>query len=183
MLCLGLTAILSSNLRAQRADADELKAEILLKLLSRNRALDVARLDTIRLALVYDSTDAAASREAGKFYGILLHLPTLPFKKTPLVVQMTPVQALYRVDWEQLQAVLLIPGRRDITRQILPRCREWKVLSMSTDPTLIARGVSVAVETRGKSQPEIWMNVNALKSEGASYDPEILELVKHLIWQ
>jgi hypothetical protein len=77
----------------------------------------------------------------------------------------------------------MIPGRNNRIPEILRRCVDSQVLSMATDSTLIAEGVSVAVEIDYKLQPVICFNLASLENEGAVYDSKILQLAKYMIWK
>lgn len=169
--------------RSQSVQIEELKAEILLKLLSQNRSLDSTRIDTVRFAIVYDGRDAGSQSEGENYQRIFSGLPNSPFKNKPIRIERQPNNRLNDLSWEKILAVLIIPGKSDRIPEILRRCAESQVLSMATDSTLIARGVSVAVEIDYKVQPVICFNLNSLDNEGAVYDAKILQLARYMVWK
>jgi len=74
----------------QTVQIEELKAETLLKLLSQNRSLDYSQIDTVRMALVYDRSDARSQSEAENYRRLFLNNPRLPFKGKPLQIESEP---------------------------------------------------------------------------------------------
>lgn len=168
---------------SQTVQIEELKAETLLKLLSQNRSLDYSQIDTVRMALVYDRTDARSQSEAENYRRLFLNNPHLPFKGKPLQIESEPNNRLRELPWGKMMAMVIIPGKNNRLAEILRRCAESDVLSMTADSTLIVQGVSVAVEIDYKLQPVICFNLTSLESEGAAYDAKILQLAKYMIWK
>jgi hypothetical protein len=167
----------------QIVQIEEVKAEILLKLLSQNRTLDFSRMDSVRFAIVFDHNDPRSIAEAENYHRIFLNLPRTPFKNKSLEIKREANNRLNDLSWQKILAVIIIPGKNNRIPEILRRCADSHVLSISTDSTLITQGVSVAVEIDYKLQPVICFNLTSLESEGAVYDSKILQLAKYMIWK
>jgi hypothetical protein len=167
----------------QSVQIEELKAEILLKLLSQNRSVDFSRMDSVRFAILYDQNDSRSSAAAENYQRIFFNFPNSLFKGKSLVIEREANNRLSGLSWQKILAVVMIPGKNNRIPEILRRCVDSQVLSMATDSTLIAEGVSVAVEIDYKLQPVICFNLASLENEGAVYDSKILQLAKYMIWK
>ena len=86
LLMLLLTAG-NSPAGGQSLRIEQLKAEILLKLLSQNRSLDFTQIDSVAIAIVYDQTDYASENEALQYRQIFSNFPNPPFKEKALQIQ------------------------------------------------------------------------------------------------
>ncbi len=167
----------------QGVQLENLKAEVLLKLLSQNRSIDFSAIDSLRLAILYDQTDARSRGEAETYRRILVQYPNPPFKGKAVSVSKHSDIRPDSLAWGTLQAALIMPGGEARLPEILKRCADYRVLSMSTDTALVARGISVAVEIDAQRQPLICFNLSSLAKEGAVYDAEILELARCMTWK
>lgn len=169
--------------RNQGVQIEDLKAEILLKLLSQNRSIDFAGIDSVRLAVLFDGADSRSRGAAETYRDLFERFPNPPFKDRPLQVNTCSNAGLDSLAWDRLHAVVIMPGRDNRLAELLQSCADFRVLSMTTDTTLARQGVSVAVEIDPRLQPVICFNLNSLEREGAVYDAKILELARRLIWE
>ncbi|MCK6619431.1 MAG: DUF4154 domain-containing protein [Calditrichaceae bacterium] len=167
----------------QGVQVENLKAEVLLKLLSQNRSIDFSAIDSVRLAIFYDQTDARSRGEAETYRRILVQYQNPPFKGKAMSVSKHSEVRSDSLAWGNLQAALIMPGGEAHLPEILKPCADYRVLSMSTDTALVARGISVAVEIDAQRQPLICFNLSSLAKEGAVYDAEILELARCMTWK
>lgn len=169
--------------RNQGTQIEDLKAEILLKLLSQNRSIDFAGVDSVRLAVVFDPADDRSRGAAETYRGLFQRFPNPPFKDRPLQVNTCSNAGLDSLSWDRLHAVVIISGRDNRLAELLKNCTDYRVLSMAVDTTLVRQGVSVGVEIDPDLQPAICFNLNSLEKEGAVYDANILELARCMIWE
>lgn len=171
-----------SPARNQSTQAEELTAEMLLKLLSLNQNPAFHRADTMRFEIVYDETDSLSQKKAGEYLRIISGFQHPPFKGKPLSIGKHPNIGLDNIHWNKISAVLIIPGKNNRILDLLEKSRQYQTLLISTDAALIDDGVSIAVEVDENLKPQIYFNLSSLKIADAVYDAQILELAKYMIW-
>lgn len=163
--------------------AEMLRVEVLLKLLSLNQGLDISSIDSVTIVLIYDGGDSTARRQAESYRRWFSDFPKPPFRGKPLRILSISNRALADISWTTIQAVVVLPGKENRVDAIQEKCADFKVLSMTTDSTLVSRGIASGVTLNSSREPEIWFNVESLEAEGAIYRVEILQLAKQIIWE
>ncbi len=166
---------------AQNAKKINITSEVLLKIFSENSAWDLPAQDSFRVVIVYDSSNVISKHEAGLFGRVFGESSRLPGDK-PIAVQLISESGFDKIAWQGRNVAFFPHGEFTFLGSILKYCEEAQVLTASSDTTMIAKGVAVAVDVGEKNYPEIWFNVNALKNEGAEFRKEILQLAKHVEW-
>lgn len=166
----------------QAIPAEMLRVEILLKLLSLNQGLDISSIDSVTIVIVYDAGDSTSRRQAESYRRWFSEFPKPPFRGKPLRILTAANRALTDINWPDTQAVVVLPGKDDRIEAVREKCADFKVLSMTTDSTLVSRGIAAGVTMNSSREPEIWFNVESLEAEGGIYRVEILQLAKQLIW-
>ena len=160
-----------------------LRVEVLLKLLSLNQGIEIANLDSVTIALVYDAGDSTARRQTESYRRWFSDFPNPPFRGKPLRILSFSNRALADINWPAIQAVVVLPGQANRIDAIREKCAAFKVLSMTTDSTLVSQGIAAGVTMSSSQKPEIWFNVKSLEAGGGMYRVEILQLAKQIIWE
>lgn len=166
---------------AQSTNKINITGEVLLKILSENRAWDLSTQDSFRVVIIYDSSEAMSIHEAKQFKQVFGESSRLPGDR-PIAVQMIPESGFDKIAWQGRNVAFFARGTFTYLGSILKYCGEARVLTASADTSMVAKGIAIAVDVGQKKYPEIWFNVNALKNEGAEFRKEILQLAKHLEW-
>ncbi len=159
-----------------------LSAEILLKLIALNDSLDLAGVDTVRIAVLYDPSDNTSVRQAAIYDSLLSQFPLPPFSGRPLAILRQSNRNLTALSRGKMHAIIVIPGRDNRLSGLREVCNRERILSMTTDSTLVSQGISAGVEINAEGKPEIWFNIKSLKDESAKYSMDVLKLAKHLIF-
>ncbi len=166
---------------AQNPNKISVISEVLLKILSENRTWNLSLQDSFRMVIVYDSSDAISKSEASSFRRVFVESFRTPADK-PIAVRMISDTKFDKISWQGRNAAFFTRGEFTYLGSILNYCEEARVLTISSDTSLVAKGIAIAVDVGKDKYPEIWFNVNALKNEGAEFRKEILQLAKHLAW-
>jgi hypothetical protein len=73
--------------------------------------------------------------------------------------------------------IIMMPVRAINLTSISKQCNQKKILSLVTVSDYLDSDFSVAIKER-RNKPEIWVNLNSVKNEGALLNSQLLKLVK-----
>lgn len=148
--------------------------EIMLKLISQNRSLDLVPGDSL-IVWVITEADSVQSREQLDELQRLSEKSVLniPFTFSRILAdQKTPSESI------SPHAVIFLNTKIiPLTREV----RDWHrrgAVTLTNTPGYMDVGVSIAVQKDSSNQQIIWLNPRALEQAGARYSTDILQLTK-----
>lgn len=149
--------------RAYAADLEKapvsVQAALFLKLLAFHKTISSSTAVTIH---VVDNTEFA--KEMRKGVGKKVGTATLDSVAAATKLPETPPSAIYVKD-------------KDRVGEVTKYCRDNGVLSITGDPDLVNKGVTLAIGT-AEGKPQVLLNAAASKAEGAKWDPAIFKIAR-----
>ena len=148
------------------------------KIVSFNRASNAQAEGDFRLGILYQPAVRASSQVAEEgldvasrllFNGRKVHVIAIPIAgmgDAEAAITRTDVEALY-----------VAPLRSPNISAIARSSQRHKVLTLTGVPVYVEDGLSVGIALKG-SRPQVLINVNASKAEGADFSSQLLRIAK-----
>lgn len=151
---------------------------IFLKIITFEKTLNVQK--EINVIIVYQSKYAESARYAEEANEIINKANSnqyggINFK--PKLVNLDNTPMLNNLIDNNPSVIIIMPLKAVNISTISKKCKQYKILSFSTNPEYLEYGISVVLEER-RNRPEIWINLNSVKNEGIEFSSQLLKLVK-----
>lgn len=159
----------------------EAQFPFLLKILTYDRALKENAQDTLNLGLLYNPEDDSSVEdkdrvlEAFKQYrdkkvsGLSLEILPFDYSTFHNLPELLP--------GKRIHVLIIATGNGDLQHEIIGLTRERKILSFSTSPELVERGVSVGIDLV-EDRMKIVINYEATKMEGSNFSARLLKICR-----
>lgn len=160
----------------------DLQYALFLKIISFERTLLNKNNDSLVIGILYQSRYSTSRNTKDEFIKTMLDHPAKDIKGNP--IEYVLIDAMNEDISESITAnkvniLYLTPVRALDIEKIAETCRNHNILSLSGVPEYCERGLSVGIGQKG-AKPEIIINLNAARAEGADFSSQLLKLAKIL---
>jgi hypothetical protein len=159
----------------------EAQFPFLLKILTYDRALRENARDTLNLGLLYNPEDDSSVEDKDrvleafeeyrdkKVSGFSLEILPFDYSTFQDLPELLP--------GKRIHVLIITTGNGDLDHEIIGLTRERKILSFSTSPELVERGVSVGIDLV-EDRMKIVINYEATKMEGSNFSARLLKICR-----
>jgi hypothetical protein len=159
----------------------EAQFPFLLKILTYDRALKENTQDTLNLGLLYNPKSTPSVEDKEK---VLKAFQQYRDKKVSgLSLEILPFDYITFQDLPELlpgkriHVLIITTGNTERLREIINLTREGKILSFSTSPELVEKGVSVGIDLV-EEKMKIIIDYEATKMEGSDFSANLLKICR-----
>lgn len=160
----------------------DLQYELFLKIISFERSLLSENKDSLVIGILYQSRYSASRNTKDEFIKTMHDHPVKDIKGNPIeyvLIDVMSEDVSESIIAKKINILYLTPVRALDIEKIAATCRNHKILSLSGVPEYCERGLSVGIGQKG-AKPEIIINLNAARLEGADFSSQLLKLAKIL---
>lgn len=156
-----------------------LQIPLLLKVLTYDRQLEARSGGEVNIGIVYSPSDAASSQATTDVSGTLNKFSGKTVKKLPIsywTVEFVSAERLESIlEDKGINVLYISPGVERHLEAITRVAQSRGVTTTTGVPDYVRKGVAVGIgERRGK--PQIYINLEASKSEGSEFDASLLRI-------
>jgi hypothetical protein len=159
----------------------EAQIPFLLKILTYDRAFKEKAQDALNIGLLYNPDDNASIEHKDRVVEAFqryrdkkvsgLSLEILPFD------YITFHDLLELLPGKRIHVLIITTGNTEMLREIINLTREGRILSFSTSPELVEKGVSVGIDLV-EEKMKIVIDYEATKTEGSDFSAQLLKICR-----
>lgn len=166
------------GLKAQTSLPAQLEAQILLRVLAYDRALERNGSGDLVIAVLYDGGSKTSNYFRTNIVRALKGSPVQSVGGRPLVIaeiDVVPGNVAQALKQRGAAAAYITPGMDSRLPALVAAAQESHVTTLGGNSLFARRGVSVSVDTFG-GRPQVWVNLASARAAGADLSAALLKL-------
>ena len=159
----------------------EIQVTLLLKILTYDRALKDRCTESINIGVLYSKSDDESKEAKAAILKVLEKISDrtiskLPFTYTALEWD-SKESLISEIKEKNINVLYVTPGNSAILSDLIKITQSNNILSMTGVPKYVKKGVSISIGLKNE-KPQIVINLDSAKSEGADLDAKLLRIAR-----
>lgn len=159
----------------------EIQVPFLLKILTYDRGLKEEAQDSLNIGLLYNPDEKSSVEDKDRVLEAFVQLRDKTVKGLP--IQILPLVFSTFENYfdlpisNPLHLLIITTGNGEKIEKVIDLTRQRKILSFSTSPELVEKGVSIGIDL-AEDKMQIVVNYEATKKEGSDFSANLLKICR-----